>query len=300
MPALHLSPRMLGILCVFTGTFCFASKGILIKLAYQYGITATPLLTLRMLFALPFYAATALWLHKQQLTPLNKGDGWKIAGLGLLSYYASSLLDFMGLQYISAGLERLILYVYPTLVLLMLAYWKKEKITRNTQAALAIAYSGMLLVFIQDLRLTSDWNLTLLGASLVMLSTITFALFVVLAGDMISKVGASRFTSYAMLSACAGVLLHGVSIGDPADLKQSNAVYLLAFLLAFFCTVIPSFLMNKGISLIGSGKTAVLGSIGPVITLFLGALVLHEQITLVQLLGAVLVIGGVSLASKNK
>ena len=152
MPALHLSPRLLGILCVFTGTFCFASKGILIKLAYQYGITATPLLTLRMLFALPFYAATALWLHQQQLTPLNKGDGWKIAGLGLLSYYGSSLLDFMGLEYISAGLERLILYVYPTLVLLMLAYWKKEKITRTTQVALAIVYSGMLLVFIQDLK----------------------------------------------------------------------------------------------------------------------------------------------------
>jgi drug/metabolite transporter (DMT)-like permease len=132
-----------------------------------------------------------------------------------------------------------------------------------------------------------------------MLSTISFALFVVLAGDMISKVGASRFTSYAMLSACAGVLLHGVTIGDPADLHQPNAVYLLALLLAFFCTVIPSFLMNKGISLIGSGKTAVLGSIGPVITLFLGALVLHEQITLVQLLGAALVIGGVSLASKK-
>lgn len=284
---------------MFTGTFCFASKGILIKLAYQYGITATPLLTLRMLFALPFYAATALWLHKQQLTPLNKGDGWKIAGLGLLSYYGSSLLDFMGLEFISAGLERLILYVYPTLVLLMLAYWKKEKITRSTQVALAIAYSGMLLVFAQNLRLTSDWNLTLLGASLVMLSTITFALFVVLAGDMINKVGASRFTSYAMLSACAGVLLHGVTIGDPAELHQPNAVYLLALLLAFFCTVIPSFLMNKGISLIGSGKTAVLGSIGPVITLFLGALVLHEQITLVQLLGAALVIGGVSLASKK-
>ncbi len=299
MSALPLSPRFLGIICVFTGTFCFASKGILIKLAYQYGITATPLLTLRMLFALPFYAATALWLHKQQLTPLNKGDGWKIAGLGLLSYYASSLLDFMGLQYISAGLERLILYVYPTLVLLMLAYWKKEKITRSTQVALAIAYSGMLLVFVQDLRLTNDWNLTLLGASLVMLSTISFALFVVLAGNMISKVGASRFTSYAMLSACAGVLLHGVTIGDPADLHQPNAVYLLALLLAFFCTVIPSFLMNKGISLIGSGKTAVLGSIGPVITLFLGALVLHEHITLVQLLGAGLVIVGVSLASKK-
>lgn len=301
MPAsrISFSPSVIGIFCVFTGTLCFASKGILIKLAYQYGITATPLLMLRMLFALPFYAATALWLHTQELTPLKKGDGWKIAGLGLLSYYISSLLDFMGLEYISAGLERLILYVYPTLVLLMLAFWKKEKITRNTKLALAIAYSGMLLVFVQDLRLTSNWDLTLLGAGLVMLSTISFALFVVLAGDMISKVGPSRFTAYAMLAACAGVILHGISLGDSTELQQPKQVYLLALLLAFFCTVIPSFLMNKGISLIGSGRTAVLGSIGPVITLFLGALVLHEQITLVQLLGAGLVIGGVGLATAS-
>lgn len=300
MFALRLSPRLLGILCVLIGTFCFACKGILIKLAYQYGITAAPLLTLRMLFALPFYAATALWLRTQVLVPLKKGDGWKIAGLGLLSYYVSSLLDFMGLEYISAGLERLILYVYPTLVLLMLAYWKKEIIHRHTQIALAIAYSGMLLVFVQDLRLTSEWSHTLFGAGLVLLSTISFALFVVLAGDMIKQVGASRFTAYAMLSACSGVLLHGITLGDIHQLQQPNPVYVFALLLAFFCTVIPSFLMNKGISLLGSGKTAVLGSIGPVITLFLGALVLHEPITPIQLLGAGLVIGGVSLATAKK
>lgn len=299
-PQPRFSPTVIGILCVFIGTFCFASKGIFIKLAYQSGISAAPLLLLRMLFALPFYAATALWLRTQNLAPLQKGDGWKITGLGLLSYYVSSLLDFMGLEYISAGLERIILYVYPTLVLLMLAFWKKEKINRQTQLALAIAYCGMLLVFVQDLRLTSDWDLTLFGAGLVMLSTISFALFVVLAGDMIGKVGPSRFTAYAMLSACAGVITHGITLSDLAELQQPNQVYVLALLLAFFCTVIPSFLMNKGISLIGSGKTAVLGSIGPVITLFLGALILHEHITLVQLLGAGLVIGGVGLATANK
>jgi drug/metabolite transporter (DMT)-like permease len=300
MFASHLSPRLIGIICVLVGTFCFASKGILIKLAYQYGITATPLLTLRMLFALLFYTITIIWLQTQQLTALKRSDLWKIAGLGLLSYYVSSLLDFMGLEYISAGLERLILYVYPTLVLLMLAAWKKEKITRKTKLALSIAYAGMLLVFAQDLRLTNNWELTLFGAGLVMLSTISFALFVVLAGDMISKAGPSRFTAYAMLAACIGVLCHGITIGNISELVQPNQVYLLAISLAFFCTVIPSFLMNKGISLIGSGKTAVLGSIGPVVTLFLGALVLHEQITVIQLIGAGLVICGVGLATTHK
>jgi len=293
------SPAVMGIVCILVGTFCFAAKGIVIKLAYQYGISATPLLALRMLFALPFYAAVAIWLQTQTLTPLVKGDGWKIIGLGLLSYYVSSLLDFMGLQYISAGLERLILYIYPTLVLLMLAFWKKEKVTRKTKMALMLAYSGMLLVFIQDVRLTSDWNQTLLGAGLVLLSTVFFALFVVLAGDTIPKVGSSRFTAYAMLSACAGVILHNLVAEGIENLHQPQPVYVLAIILAFFCTVIPSFLMNKGISLIGSGRAVVLGSIGPVITLFLGALVLHEPITLVQFMGALLVISGVSLATRK-
>jgi drug/metabolite transporter (DMT)-like permease len=297
--SMNYSPALTGIVCILIGTFCFAAKGIVIKLAYQYGITATPLLALRMLFAIPFYAAVALWLRTQQLAPLARGDAWKIIGLGLLSYYLSSLLDFMGLQYISAGLERLILYIYPTLVLLMLTFWKKEKITRKTKIALALAYAGMILVFAQDLRLTSDWNSTLLGTGLVFLSTIFFALFVVLAGDTIPKVGASRFTAYAMLSACAGVLLHSVTLDSIANLQQPKPVYVLAVILAFFCTVIPSFLMNKGISLIGSGRAAVLGSIGPVVTLFLGALILSEPITLVQLVGAGLVIGGVSLATQK-
>jgi drug/metabolite transporter (DMT)-like permease len=293
------SPAVIGIVCILVGTFCFAAKGIVIKLAYQYGISATPLLALRMLFALPFYVAVAIWLQTQTLTPLAKGDGWKIIGLGLLSYYISSLLDFMGLQYISAGLERLILYIYPTLVLLMLAFWKKEQVTRKTKMALMLAYSGMLLVFIQDVRLTSDWNQTLLGAGLVLLSTVFFALFVVLAGDIIPKVGSSRFTAYAMLSACVGVILHNFVVEGIGRLYQPQPVYVLAIILAFFCTVIPSFLMNKGISLIGSGRAVVLGSIGPVITLFLGALVLHEPITLVQFLGALLVISGVSLATRK-
>lgn len=272
----------------------------MIKLAYLYGISATPLLTLRMLFALPFYLATALWLNRSAFEPLQKGDIRKIISLGLLGYYVSSLLDFLGLQYISAGLERLILYIYPTLVLLMLAYWKHERINNTVKLALAIAYGGMLLVFAHDLRLATDIDLTLLGALLVFCSTISFALFIVLAGDMIKKVGSTRFTAYGMIAACSGVLAHGLSFSAIEDLQQSQPVYLLAIALAFFCTVIPSFLMNKGISLVGSGNAALIGSIGPIITLFLGALVLHETITSIQLIGAGLVIGGVSLATAKK
>jgi len=289
-----------GIICIIVGTCCFAAKGILIKVAYTYGITATPLLMLRMLFALPFYAGVAIWLKTQQQSALTKMEILQIIGLGLLSYYVSSVFDFMGLQYISAGLERLILYIYPTLVLLILAFVKHKKISSTEKLALAVAYTGMLLVFVHDVKLSNSWEITTLGSGLVLLSTMTFATFIVLAGDMIPRVGSLRFTAYGMLSACAGVIIHNLIIEGGESIYQPLPVYGLSFALAIFCTVIPSFLMNEGIRIIGSGRAAILGIFGPIVTLFLGALVLSESISLIQLLGAALVIGGVILTSKKK
>jgi len=288
-----------GIACVVLGTSLFAAKGIVIKLAYAEGITASPLLMLRMVFALPFYLAIAIWVNLKQPTPLTRMQHLKIVGLGVLSYGVSSLFDFMGLQHISAGLERVILYVYPTLVLLMLAFWKKQLITVRDRMALGIAYTGMLLVFAQDIRLSSDWHTTLLGTLYVLIATVTFALFVVLAGDTIPKVGATRFTAYAMLSACSGVIVFCLLKDGTGAVQQTQQVYLLTMVLAFFCTVIPSFLMNRGIAIVGSGKTAMMGSFGPVITLFLGAWLLQEELTLIQLVGAGLVIGGVTLTGRQ-
>lgn len=183
--------------------------------------------------------------------------------------------------------------------MLILAFAKHTPIGQREKIALGIAYVGILMVFLQDLHLTHNWNLTLLGGALVALSTISFAVFVVLAGNIIPKVGSTRFTAYAMLSACAGVVLHSLLLTDANGLRQSLPVYSLALILAIFCTVIPSFLMNKGISLIGSGRAAVLGVFGPVVTLFLGALFLDERITLIQLFGAALIIAGVAFATKK-
>ncbi|MET0356277.1 MAG: DMT family transporter [Cellvibrio sp.] len=289
-----------GIICILLGTCCFAAKGILIKLAYRYGVTASPLLMLRMLFALPFYLAVATWLQTQQQSVLTKKEILQIIGLGLLSYYISSIFDFIGLQYISAGLERLILYVYPTLVLLILAFAKQTKILAREKIALAIAYAGMFLVFAHDITLNNSWQLTALGSSLVLVSTITFAIFIVIAGDMIPRVGSLRFTSYGMISACVGVIIHNLIAEDIQSVYQPPEVYGLALLLAVFCTVIPSFLMNEGIRIIGSGKAATMGTIGPIVTLFLGALLLNETIGLIQLAGAALVICGVGLISTKK
>lgn len=289
-----------GVMCILLGTCCFAAKGILIKLAYKHGVTASPLLMLRMLFALPFYLAVALWLQTQQQSALTKKEIFQIIGLGLLSYYISSIFDFMGLQYISAGLERLILYVYPTLVLLIVAFTKHTKVLAREKMALAIAYAGMILVFLHDIKLSSSWHSTALGGSLVLVSTITFAIFIVIAGDMIPRVGSLRFTAYGMISACVGVIIHNLVTENIQSFYLPPTVFGLALLLAVFCTVIPSFLMNEGIRIIGSSKAASMGTIGPIVTLFLGALLLNESIGLIQLVGAVLVICGVGLISIKK
>lgn len=288
-----------GVLCVLLGTFFFACKGIFIKLAYAYGITASPLLMLRMLFALPFYLAMAFWLHKQSQLTLNKRDLLQILGLGLIGYYVSSLLDFWGLEFISAGLERLTLYIYPTIVILMLAFWKKKIISRKEKFALAIAYAGMIFVFYHELQFHQTLSSTIKGGLLVFTGAITYAFFVVMTSEKAKQVGSLTFTTYCMLSASAGVILHNLLLTDLHQLEQPTEVYWLALALAIFSTVIPSFLMNKGISSIGASKAAIMGSIGPVVTLFLGAWFLDEVIGPVQLVGAALVIGGVSLAGKK-
>ncbi|RYY76515.1 MAG: EamA/RhaT family transporter [Gammaproteobacteria bacterium] len=289
-----------GVTFILIGTCCFAAKGILIKLAYRYGVNASPLLMLRMLFALPFYIAVAIWLQTQKHKRLTNKEIWQIIGLGLLSYYISSLFDFMGLKYISAGLERLILYLYPTLVLLIFAFVKHKKIHTIEKLALAVAYAGVILVFVHDIRLNSSWQLTILGSVLVFVSTITFAIFIVLAGDIIPRIGSLRFTAYGMMSACAGVIIHNFIVEEAQSIYQASSVYGLALLLAIFCTVIPSFLMNEGIRILGSGRAVTLGTIGPIITLFLGALILDETLGIIQLLGAALVIVGVALISVHK
>lgn len=293
------SHHKFGIACVLLGTFFFACKGIFIKLAYAYGITAAPLLMLRMLFALPFYLAMAIWLHQRSKMTLSRKNVFQIVGLGLLGYYLSSLLDFWGLETISAGLERLVLYIYPTIVILILAVWKKKAISAKEKIAMAVAYVGMVFIFFNELQFHQTLSNTIKGGLLVFSGAITYAFFVVMTSEKAREVGSLTFTTYCMLSASAGVIIHNLVFIDFQELRQPHAVYWLAFALAVFSTVIPSFLMNKGIASIGASKAAIMGSIGPVVTVFLGAWFLDEVVTATQLIGATLVIGGVSLVGKK-
>ena len=293
------SSHTFGVFCVLLGTFLFACKGIFIKLAYAYDITAAPLLLLRMAFALPFYLGVAFWLHRQAKMTVSRQTLLTILGLGVLGYYIASFLDFWGLEYISAGLERLVLYLYPTVVVFILAFWKKQSISGREKFAMAIAYVGIVFVFLHELQFHQSASNTLIGGLLVFGSAASYAFFVVMTSDKAKQVGSLTFTTYCMLAASVGVLLHNIAFSDLQSLVQPAPVYWLAFGLAIFSTVIPSFLMNKGIASIGASKAAIMGSIGPVVTVFFGSWFLDEVINTTQLVGAALIIGGVSLVGKK-
>jgi drug/metabolite transporter (DMT)-like permease len=290
---------MLGIALAALAAIGFSTKAILVKLAYASPVDAVTLLALRMAFSVPFFVAAAIWSRSTpNAAPLTQRDGLAVLGLGLTGYYLSSLLDFSGLQYISAGLERLILFFYPTLVVLLSAALFKRPIGRREIVALALSYAGIGLVFMNDANASQDG--LALGAGLVFASTLTYSVYLVGAGHTIARIGATRFTAYAMMVASAATLLQFAVTHPMSALSLSMLVYELGLVMAIFSTVLPVFMLSIGIRLIGSGHTALVGSIGPVATIFMAHLVLGETLSGQQVGGSALVLAGVLAISAKR
>lgn len=270
----------------------FSGKAILIKLAYVMPVDAVTLLTLRMLFAAPFFLVAALYhvQHKAN-SSLAYRDCLLIVALGILGYYLSSLFDFIGLHYISAGLERLILFLYPTMVVLLSAIFLQKPFGRKEIIALVLSYAGIAVVFEHELALANE-NI-IVGASFVFISTLTYAAYLIGTGEIVVRVGASRFTAYAMLIASVAVVVHFLLTHSVQALVLPVKVYELSFYMAIFSTVLPVFLLSASIRLIGSSHTSLIGLLGPVSTLILAQMFLGEQLSLQQMLGAALVVLGV-------
>ncbi len=270
----------------------FSGKAILIKLAYVMPVDAVTLLTLRMLFAAPFFLVAALYhvQHKAN-SSLAYRDCLLIVALGILGYYLSSLFDFIGLHYISAGLERLILFLYPTMVVLLSAIFLQKPFGRKEIIALVLSYAGIAVVFEHELALANE-NI-IVGASFVFISTLTYAAYLIGTGEIVVRVGASRFTAYAMLIASVAVVVHFLLTHSVQALLLPVRVYELSFYMAIFSTVLPVFLLSASIRLIGSSHTSLIGLLGPVSTLILAQMFLGEQLSLQQMLGAALVVLGV-------
>jgi len=284
-------------LVVFSAV-AFSAKAIIIKLAYRHGVDAVTLLALRMAMAAPFFVAIAWWTSRGEgASPLSPADWRAVVFLGIVGYYLASLFDFLGLQYITAALERLVLFLYPTFVVLISAAVYGRRITGRDVAALAVSYAGIALVFANDLA-TRQENV-LLGAFWVSLSALAYAIYLIGNGRMVRKMGSVRFASLASVVSCAAVLGHFFVVREPPLLwSQPAPVYWLTLLMAIVSTVLPVILMSVGIRLVGSSHASMLGTVGPVATIFLGFAFLGEPITAIQLAGAALVLVGVVAISR--
>lgn len=294
-----------GALLAVVAQFGFASKAIFIKLAYAAAPTldAVTLLALRMLFSLPFFLLLAWWARRttggEWPLPLARRDWALVVFLAFIGYYLSSFLDFWGLQYVSAALERLILFTNPTWVLLLSALFLGVAITRRAVFALVLSYAGLVLAYAHDVRLAEDTAALVTGTLLVLAAAVCYAVYLIVGSGITRRIGSARFTAYMMLVASVFVLAQFVAFKPWSALALPPVVYLQAVGLAVFSTVLPVWAMAEALRRLGANETAMIGTIGPIITIGLGALFLGEAISLLQLVGAALVLAGVWMVSRH-
>jgi drug/metabolite transporter (DMT)-like permease len=284
-----------GLLLASFGSVAFSAKAIIIKLAYRHGVDAVTLIMYRMLFALPIFATMAWWASRGK-PPLCAKDWWWVAGLGFTGYYLASFLDFAGLSYISASLERLILYLNPTLVLLLGLLIYKRRIQRLQVLGMAVSYLGVLVVFGHEVKLQgSD---AALGALLVFLSALTYAVYLIFSGELVKRLGSLRLVGLATSLACLLCIAQFLLL-RPLDAAQvAPEVLWLSLLNATLCTAVPVLLVMMAIERIGAGMAAQAGMVGPIATILLGVLVLGEPFTAWLAAGTVLVIAGIYIFSR--
>jgi drug/metabolite transporter (DMT)-like permease len=295
-PRLAPSPMVSGLLLAMGGAVAFSGKAIIIKLAYRYPVDAVTLIMLRMLFALPLFIALAMWAGRGK--PALTARDWRmVAALGFSGYYLASFLDFLGLQYITASLERLILYLTPTMVLTLSWLLFKRREQPAQLLALAVSYLGVLLVFGHELTLQG--SNTALGAMLVFASTLSYALYLIYSGEEVRRLGSARLTGLASSVACVLCIVQYLLL-RPIDVALNVAppVLWLSLLNATVCTFAPVLMVMMGIERIGAAKASQAGMIGPLSTILMGVVILGEPFTAWIAAGTVLVLGGVWLLAR--
>ncbi len=294
---------IIGAAYVLIAAIGFSAKAIFIKLAYANaaltGMAVAPitLLFMRMAISLPFFLAIAYW-SSRGAAPLIRRDWVALTVVGLMGYYGASLFDFWGLQYISAALERLILFLNPTIVVLLSALFLGYRIVKRDVAALTLSYAGIALVFVHDLVVSE--NSVVFGSVLVLISALLYSGYLVGAGQMVRRIGAVRFGAYASVVSTIAILIHFTIAHSVTALKQPTQIWTLAAWMAMVSTVLPVLMMAEGMRRIGSSNAAMMSSIGPAATIFLGYLFLNEPVTWWQMGGAGLVMAGVLMIGLKK
>lgn len=284
-----------GLVFATVGAIAFSGKAIIIKLAYRHGVDAVTLIMYRMLFALPMFLLLSWWAGRDK-PPLTRGDWLAVTGLGFSGYYLSSFLDFAGLQYITASLERLILYLNPTLVLLLGVVLFKQKVTKRQLVSLAVSYCGVLLVFGHEVTLVGR-NVAL-GAALVFASAASYAVYLVYSGEVVKRLGALRLTGLATSVACGLCIAQFLLLRPVSAMAVAPEVIWLSVLNAVACTFCPVLLVMLAIERIGATMAAQAGMLGPVSTILMGVVILGEPFTAWIAAGTVLVLAGIWLLAK--
>ena len=288
-----------GLICVLLATLGLSFKAILIKLVYAIdpGIDAISVLTLRFLFAVPFFILMLYFLRQEQKSTTFRIEHIiVVAALGAVGFYLSAILDFSALAYIPAGLERLILFLYPTFVVIISLFVRPKEISVNKIVALLVSYVGIVVVFVgQAPNLNRNM---IVGASMVFCAAMVFAIYTVMSVKQIQQYGSIRFTGYAMIAATVASVIHAFSIHGVSLFVQSEKVYVLIFLMAIVSTVLPLLLMAEGVKRIGASSTSIISTSGPPVTLAIAVPILGESFGMLQAIGSVLILVGVFFVSR--
>ena len=285
-----------GLLLAVLGSIAFSGKAIIVKLAYRHGVDAVTLIMYRMLFALPLFALMAWWASRGR-PPLARRDWLGVLGLGVSGYYLASFLDFVGLQYISASLERLIIYLTPTLVLVLGRLLFGRQIGRAQVLGMGIGYAGALLVFGHEVTLAGShaaW-----GALQVFLSAISYALYLTYSGELVQRLGSLRLVGLATSVACLLCILQFVLLRPLGAASVAPPVLWLSLLNATLCTAVPVLLVMMAIERIGASLKAQAGMVGPMATILMGVWLLGEPFTVWVAAGTVLVIAGIFVCTRT-
>ena len=292
-----------GLILAIAGSIAFSGKAIIVKLAYRYGVDAVTLIMYRMLFALPIFAVMAWWSSRGK-SALTRNDWLGVLGLGFTGYYLASYLDFAGLAYISAALERLILYLNPTLVLISGWLLYKKPMAARQIGAMALSYAGILLVFGHELSIQSVSTLAnsnaAWGALLVFGSAVSYAIYLSYSGEMVKRLGSLRLVGLATTVACLLCIAQFVVLRPLSAMAVAPEVIWLSLLNATLCTALPVLAVMMAIERIGAPLTAQTGMIGPMSTILMGVFILGEPLNMWIIAGTVLVLGGVYMVSRSR
>lgn len=299
-----LSKLHQGAIYVFISAAGFSVKAILAKLAYKAGADVATILFLRVLFAAPLFIALAFWnaQHQKDAHALSKNEIVGLLCLGLIGYYLSSLMDFSGLTYVSASLERIILFSYPTLVVIFTAVFFHSTLKRNDYIALFLTYAGIFVIFSEEMTQSTliPTQTLLTGGLLVFGSAFTYAMYLIGSGYIIPRIGAMRFTSYSMLIATFAIFVHYFVVKGFTFPAYDSPIVGYGIAMALISTFMPAVCLAEGIKLIGSEKSSVISTVGPVSTIVLANIVLGETMTWIQIAGTFVVLIGVLIITLNK